>query len=98
MWCMIRKQLYISEQHEAALKSQAALSGRNESELLRELLDQLILEPQRISPRFSETRMREIEALSEMVLSDANLSQASSQYQFKREDAYDDDRHHKWDT
>ena len=39
---MIRKQIYISEQQEAGLKAIAALSGRKESELLREGLDYII--------------------------------------------------------
>lgn len=41
---MIRKQLYISEAHERALKKRARELGISEAELVRRLLDRLLLE------------------------------------------------------
>jgi hypothetical protein len=40
---MIRKQLYISDEHERALKARARELGVSEAELLRRLLDGLLL-------------------------------------------------------
>ena len=40
---MIRKQLYISDQHERALKARARELGVSEAELVRRLLDGLLL-------------------------------------------------------
>ena len=41
---MVRKQLYISEEHERALKAQAKEMGVSEAELVRRLLDHLLLD------------------------------------------------------
>ncbi len=41
---MIRKQLYIAEEHDRALKRRAAELGVSEAELVRRLLDGLIVE------------------------------------------------------
>ncbi len=40
---MIRKQLYISDEHERALKTKARELGISEAELVRRLLDGLLL-------------------------------------------------------
>lgn len=40
---MIRKQLYISEDHERALKARAREAGVSEAELMRRFLDKLLL-------------------------------------------------------
>jgi hypothetical protein len=40
---MIRKQLYISGDHERALKSRAREAGISEAELMRRFLDKLLL-------------------------------------------------------
>lgn len=40
---MVRKQLYISEEHERALKARAREMGVSEAELVRRLLDRLLL-------------------------------------------------------
>jgi hypothetical protein len=40
---MLRKQLYISDEHERALKARASQLGVSEAELVRRLLDGLIL-------------------------------------------------------
>jgi len=40
---MVRKQLYISEEHERALKARARELGVSEAELVRRLLDGLLL-------------------------------------------------------
>ena len=41
---MIRKQLYISEEHERALKARARELGVSEAELVRRMLDGLLLD------------------------------------------------------
>ena len=41
--CVIRKQLYISEEHERALKAKARELGVSEAELVRRMLDGLLL-------------------------------------------------------
>ncbi len=41
---MVRKQLYISEEHERALKARARELGVSEAELVRRMLDGLLLE------------------------------------------------------
>lgn len=41
---MVRKQLYISEEHERALKARAGEMGVSEAELVRRLLDRLLLD------------------------------------------------------
>lgn len=40
---MVRKQLYISEEHERMLKARAREMGVSEAELVRELLDRLLM-------------------------------------------------------
>jgi len=42
--CVIRKQLYISDQHERALKARARELGISEAELVRRMLDGLLLD------------------------------------------------------
>jgi hypothetical protein len=42
--CMVRKQLYISEEHERALKARARELGVSEAELVRRMLDGLLLD------------------------------------------------------
>jgi|SRR5215208_5604181 hypothetical protein len=42
--CVIRKQLYISEEHERALKARARELGASEAELVRRMLDGLLLD------------------------------------------------------
>jgi len=41
---MVRKQLYISEEHERALKARARELGVSEAELVRRMLDGLLLD------------------------------------------------------
>jgi hypothetical protein len=42
--CVVRKQLYISEGHERALKARARELGISEAELVRRMLDGLLLD------------------------------------------------------
>ena len=42
--CVVRKQLYISDEHERALKARARELGISEAELFRRMLDGLLLE------------------------------------------------------
>ena len=41
---MVRKQLYMSEEHERALKARASKLGVSEAELVRRMLDGLLLD------------------------------------------------------
>jgi hypothetical protein len=42
--CVVRKQLYISDEHERALKARARELGVSEAELVRRILDGLLLD------------------------------------------------------
>ena len=42
--CMVRKQLYISDEHERALKARAKELGVSEAELVRRMLDGMLLD------------------------------------------------------
>ena len=42
--CVVRKQFYISEEHERALKARARELGVSEAELVRRMLDGLLLD------------------------------------------------------
>jgi hypothetical protein len=42
--CVVRKQLYISHEHERALKARARELGISEAELVRRMLDGLLLD------------------------------------------------------
>ena len=44
---MVRKQLYISDEHERALKARAKELGVSEAELVRRMLDGLLLDGER---------------------------------------------------
>ena len=44
---MVRKQLYISDEHERALKARARELGISEAELVRRMLDGLLLDGER---------------------------------------------------
>ena len=45
--CVVRKQLYISDEHERALKARARELGVSEAELVRRMLDGLLLDGER---------------------------------------------------
>jgi hypothetical protein len=87
---MIRKQLYISDEHERALKAKAKELGVSEAELVRRLLDGLLLGGEGGS---GLARVGAVEAL-EGFLEEANrLAESHSfpeGYRFDREELYED--------
>lgn len=86
---MIRKQLYISDDHERALKIKAREAGVSEAELIRRLLDRLLLGSEG-SSRVPLGRVRAaldfLEATDEISAS----HRFTEDYRFDREDLYED--------
>ncbi len=89
---MVRKQLYISEEHERALKARARELGVSEAELVRRLLDGLLLDGEGGT---GLARAGATEAL-EGFLGEADRLAESSRfpegYRFDREELYEEDR------
>lgn len=48
---MVRKQLYLAEHQERALKRRAAETGLSEAELVRQALDAVLAAPATVAPR-----------------------------------------------
>lgn len=85
---MIRKQLYISEDHERALKSRAREAGISEAELVRRFLDRLLLGSEdsiRVPPR-AQSALDFLEATDEISAS----HRFAEDYRFDREELYGD--------
>ncbi len=93
---MVRKQLYIEERQERALKARAAELGVSEAAFVRAALDKALENPAALR---SEELDRERErALKRLLSTAAELSRQAviePRYQFKREDAYDDPRYER---
>ncbi len=89
---MVRKQLYISEEHERALKARARELGVSEAELVRRLLDGLLLDGE------GETglaRAGATEALEGFLREADRLAESHrfpEGYRFDREELYEEDR------
>jgi hypothetical protein len=87
---MIRKQLYISEDHERALKARAREAGVSEAELMRRFLDKLLLGSEDSSRRVPLGRARAaldfLEATDEISAS----HRFAEDYRFDREELYED--------
>jgi len=92
---MVRKQLYISEEHERALKARAREVGVSEAELVRRLLDGLLLDGEGGSGLLAGALARPgtAEAL-EGFLEEADRLAESHRfpdgYRFDREELYED--------
>lgn len=87
---MVRKQLYISEEHERALKARARELGVSEAELVRRLLDGLLLEGEGGT---GLARAGAAEALEGFLREADRLAESHSfpeGYRFDREDLYED--------
>jgi Ribbon-helix-helix protein, copG family len=81
---MIRKQLYIDPQQDAALKRKARDLGLSEAELVRRALDAALLEPQHaITPHRSV-----LQALLEDAVTFSRTHRPNDGYVYNREDAY----------
>ncbi len=89
---MVRKQLYISEEHERALKARARELGVSEAELVRRLLDGLLLEGEGGT---GLARAGAAEALEGFLREADRLAESHSfpeGYRFDREELYEEDR------
>ena len=88
--CMVRKQLYISEEHERALKARARELGVSEAELVRRMLDGLLLEGE---GGRGLARSGAAEALEGFLQEADRLSEAHrfpEGYRFDRDELYED--------
>lgn len=93
---MIRKQLYIEEHQDAALKRRARELGISEAELVRRALDDL-LEP-RPGARPGGREARALEDLFGEADAIAESHRFPDHYRFERRKLYDDDeRQKRWD-
>lgn len=86
---MIRKQLYISDDHERALKAKAMEARVSEAELIRGLLDRLLLGSEgssRMFPGRTQAALDFLEATDEISAS----HRFTEDYSFDREELYED--------
>jgi hypothetical protein len=86
---MIRKQLYISEDHERALKASAREAGISEAELMRRFLDKLLLgseDSSRVPLGRARAALDFLEATDEISAS----HRFAKDYRFDREELYED--------
>jgi hypothetical protein len=88
---MVRKQLYISDEHEQALKARAREMGVSEAELVRRLLDRLLLSG---APGEAFPFGRAEAALDFLEVADriATSHRFPEGYRFDREELYEEGR------
>ena len=90
---LIRKQLYIRPDQDRALKQAAREQGRSEAELVRQAIDEVILQ-RATSPSYAPHQ----QALEELIQTNLDLSRqraASESHQFNRDDLYQE-REERW--
>ena len=87
---MIRKQLYISDEHERALKARARELGVSEAELVRRLLDGLLLGGEGGSGLAKAGAAEALEGFLEEADRLAGSHVFPEGYRFDREDLYED--------
>ena len=91
---MVRKQLYIEERQERALKARAAELGVSEAAFVRAALDKALKDPAALrSDELDRERRRALERLLVGLKEASQVAQIEPGYKFKREDAYDDPRY-----
>ncbi len=85
---MIRKQVYISEAHERALKLKAGEMGISEAELVRRLLDRLLIEGEdgALALGRAEAALGFLEAADRI----ARSHRFAGGYRFDREELYEE--------
>ena len=85
---MVRKQVYITEEQNEALKRLARKSGSTEAELFRRGIDMVTRQDDAESIKRREAGERLLAYLKERA-----ATVPGSTYKWRREDAYDDERH-----
>jgi hypothetical protein len=88
--CMVRKQLYISDEHERALKTKARELGVSEAALVRRLLDGLLMGGEGGS---GLARAGAADALEDFLAESDRLAESHrfpEGYRFDREELYED--------
>ena len=88
--CMVRKQLYISDEHERALKARARDLGVSEAELVRRMLDRLLLVGEEGSGLSRTGAAEALEGFLEEADRLAEYHSFPESYRFHREDLYED--------
>lgn len=86
---MIRKQLYISEDHERALKARAREAGVSEAELMRRFLDKLLLG----SESSGRVPLGRVQAALDFLETTDEISVShrfAEDYRFDRQELYED--------
>jgi hypothetical protein len=87
---MVRKQLYISDEHERALKARARDLGVSEAELVRRMLDRLLLDGEGGSGLSGAGAAEALEGFLEEANRLAESHSFPEGYRFDREDLYED--------
>ncbi len=87
---MVRKQLYISDEHERALKARARELGVSEAELVRRLLDGLLLGEEGGSGLARAGAAEALESFLEEADRLATSHGFPGGYRFDREELYED--------
>jgi len=92
---MVRKQLYISDEHERALKTIARELGVSQAELVRRLLDGLVLQEERVGGGLAGAGAGAgaVDALEDFLEEADRLAESHSfpeGYRFDREELYED--------
>ena len=85
---MVRKQIYISQEQERALKAEAATRGVSEAALIRERLSEARAKSGRA---FDPQLHAELMAALQHVIDTADPTDPSRDHPFNREELYDDD-------
>jgi hypothetical protein len=87
---MVRKQLYISEEHERALKARARELGVSEAELVRRMLDGLLLEAEGGTGLAGAGATEALDGFLEEADRLAEAHRFPEGYRFDREELYQD--------
>lgn len=87
---MFRKQLYISDEHERALKARARELGVSEAELVRRMLDSLLLGGEGGTGLAGAGAVDALEGFLEEVDRLAESHRFPEGYRFDREELYED--------
>ncbi|MBA3390078.1 MAG: hypothetical protein H0U02_12080 [Rubrobacter sp.] len=87
---VVRKQLYISEEHERALKARAGELGVSEAELVRRMLDGLLLDGEGGTGLAGAGAAKALEGFLEEADRLAESHRFPEDYRFDRDELYED--------